>query len=123
MKRMFSTVATVLTVMVVAPTITAQEPETPALSDGLGLYAFCKGDAPSARAMCHGFVMGAIDAATELSGNGRPNACIESGVTNGQIVDVVRKYLEEHPAIRHRASVKLVLAAVTSAFCKTPTKK
>jgi hypothetical protein len=43
-----------------------------------------------------------------------------TGVTQGQVFDVVKKYLEENPASRHEIASKLIIRALAEAF---PIKK
>lgn len=46
-------------------------------------------------------------------------SCIPDAVTVGQVADVVKKYLQEHPEQRHQTSVQLIRRAELSAFpCK-----
>jgi hypothetical protein len=46
--------------------------------------------------------------------------CMPPNVTVGQIVDVVVRFLEQNPAIRHENAEWLTLAALTHAFpCQT----
>lgn len=42
------------------------------------------------------------------------------GLTQGQIVDIAKKYLEEHPEKRHKPAIELLLEAFQEAF---PLKK
>jgi hypothetical protein len=42
--------------------------------------------------------------------------CAPSEVQNGQVVDVVRQYLEEHPEERHQAARGLINIAMATAF-------
>ena len=46
----------------------------------------------------------------------KPMICAPVQATPGQIVDVVREYLNEHPEKRHMAAVVLVGAALQNAF-------
>jgi hypothetical protein len=51
--------------------------------------------------------------------------CISGEITNGQLVDVVKKYLEQNPETRHLHRSTLVFRALSGAFpCKQePTPK
>jgi hypothetical protein len=43
-------------------------------------------------------------------------ACIPHGVTSGQLVDVARKYLSEHPQDRHKTATTLLGTAFVLAW-------
>jgi hypothetical protein len=46
-------------------------------------------------------------------------ACIPSQVNNGQLVDIVKKYLEQNPESRHEYRGVLVIRALSKAYpCK-----
>ncbi len=78
------------------------------------------------------YVQGAVNTASMMNGSlatlaeqkGQPHPftyrpCIPDAVTVGQVVDVVKKYLEANPARRHQDAGLLVYVAVTEAFpCK-----
>jgi hypothetical protein len=58
------------------------------------------------------------DRASEADAVSRSAAyyCIPSGVTQGQMLEVVTKYLEGNPALRHWDATLLVAAALKEAF-------
>jgi hypothetical protein len=61
-----------------------------------------------------GYVNGALDILDSLN-----LVCVESSVTNGQIYDVIGKYLENNPATRNKYAESLVYLALAEAFpCK-----
>ena len=69
--------------------------------------------------VCLGYVMAIADAL----GQGRPlngvRACPPPDATSGQMMDVVRQWLERNPARRHLGGAPLVAAALQQAFpCK-----
>jgi hypothetical protein len=66
-----------------------------------------------------GYVLGAVDAAAEAV----PNLCVPASVTNKQTIDVVRKYLKEHPEELSSRGPVVVLKAILAAWpCKQPQK-
>ena len=66
--------------------------------------------------VCLGYVMGIADALAL----GRPlngaRACPAADVTSGQMMDVVRQWLERNPAKRHMNGAALVAIALQQAF-------
>jgi len=87
--------------------------------DGNKLSDYCamKG-VPFAEGMCAGYIVGATDA-FEIGRvlKGQP-FCLRQGILVEQIVDVVKKYLSDHPEFRDVGGANLVEAALTQAFCK-----
>lgn len=86
--------------------------------DGSTLFADCReGDEPSARdrlfkqGHCFGYILGVADAL-------RPAEvyCLPSGVTVGQIVDVAKLYIVEHPEDRKKLAPHLVVSALAERF-------
>ncbi len=71
-------------------------------------------------ALCYGFVESAADIYTAQNTN---SACMptgQSGVTVEQVVDVVKKYLADHPETRNYPAYSIVLVALDRAFpCKS----
>jgi hypothetical protein len=70
-----------------------------------------------------GVCLGYVAAIADALGQGRPihgvRACPAADVTSGQMMDVVRQWLERNPARRHLAGSVLVAAALQQAFpCK-----
>jgi len=67
----------------------------------------------SASGLFMGYVAGICD------GFNGQRFCTATGVTAAQVSDIVAKYLEEHPEIRHKAGYLLVTEALKKAFpCK-----
>lgn len=66
-----------------------------------------------------GYCYGLIDGVVQL-GNSLPRAfpthCFPSGVTYGQLVKVVMKYLEEHPEKLNGSATLLIAQALHEAF-------
>ena len=73
-------------------------------------------DNPVQWGVCLGYVMAVAD----LLGQGRPvngvRACVAADVTSGQLMDVVRQWLERNPARRHINGAALVGVALQQAF-------
>ncbi|MHC9247754.1 Rap1a/Tai family immunity protein [Aeromonas jandaei] len=88
-------------------------------SVGNDLYSICstkKGDEfyYMNSSECRGYITGVSDA---LSGY---TFCIPSGVTVGQDVDIVMRYLSEHPESRHINAAELIARALYESFpCKS----
>ena len=57
---------------------------------------------------CLGYVVGAID--------GMNGLCVPSGVTKGQLADVVAFHLRDNPAERHLPAALLVRKAINEKF-------
>jgi hypothetical protein len=84
----------------------------------LGLDTFNNPDALSSRELMQGtgavgYVAGLADAFDSVG------HCLPSGVTKGQLADVVLQHLNRVPELRHHAASALVRAALARAFpCK-----
>lgn len=96
--------------------------------DGNDLWEICGSstEGPPAEA-CGAFVAGAasgigLGAGTDRSGHERSPFCTGPGsIKGGQLADVVRKYLWEHPELRNRGATWLVRNALSRAFpCDAP---
>lgn len=93
-----------------------------AFLDGNSLYAECsapQGDAVyySKASRCMGYILGVYDdMMVMLQLQYRREACAPSGVTAGQIVDIVTKYLRDNPQERHMPAPMLVRIALFEAF-------
>jgi hypothetical protein len=72
---------------------------------------------------CHGYIQGVYDAGKVLDTatdkrqwNGGWTACVPDGVPMGQLKEVVKKWLREHPADWHYTADNLVARAFEDAF-------
>lgn len=86
---------------------------------GNELLATCRsaGGDPSAPTLDHATCLGYITGVYESFGFVLPDAaCAEKGVTNGQLVDIVVKFLILYPEKRNRSAPLLIAAAVADAF-------
>lgn len=61
---------------------------------------------------CLGFISGAADTLVFHTND----VCVPEKVTRGQTMDIVVRYLQAHPEIRHYASTTLAKAALMEAF-------
>ncbi|MBZ9654021.1 Rap1a/Tai family immunity protein [Phyllobacterium lublinensis] len=67
---------------------------------------------------CLGYVAAVADSLEYVREMNKMPVCITAtGVTNGQLVDVVFKYLKAHPEERHFGASGLVSIAIAEAFC------
>ena len=85
---------------------------------GNSLYASCASPTGTVKwSACLGYVEGIADAMGGNAINGY-TACLplQSGVTAGQIRDVVKQYLALHPEERHKGAVGMVAHALEDAF-------
>ena len=93
--------------------------------DGNELHGNCEVEAPFDQGICLGYIAGAASMLVDLQTAGvvRPLTspiCVpQAEVQAGQITDVVKKYLREHPENRHFGGAVLVIMALREAFpCK-----
>jgi hypothetical protein len=91
----------------------------PGFESGNALKAVCEATTSYERAECFGYIEAIWDAmAARNSINGfkicRPTS--ETGITVGQIRDVVLMFLNSHPEVRHNNAAGLVAGAFNAAF-------
>jgi hypothetical protein len=87
--------------------------------DGNSLLEICKApEGSQARYNCLGYVLGVSDTLADLTTMGAlpGSPCLPTGVTAGQMSDVVVKYLAENPKNRSFSSASLVIGALTTAW-------
>ena len=97
----------------------ASAQELRAFYTGNDLWSRCSGDNTYQSGLCQGFVTGIADAMGIAAVLGGRRACIPLAVTEGQTLDVVKRFLGQHPAERHEEAVSLVAQALSEAFpCK-----
>lgn len=77
--------------------------------NGNDMYAFATSDDPAEKSLFIGYVSGVMDANTEI-------LCVPAEVSLQQAADITRKYLEQHPDIRHYAGRGFVILSITEAF-------
>jgi Rap1a immunity proteins len=86
--------------------------------DGTTLLADCQdGDNPSAReratkwGTCFGYISGVADALIPAG-----LYCMSSGATSGDVVDVAKLYIQNHPEKRYMSAPKLIVDALQERF-------
>src|SRR5262249_34276738 len=82
--------------------------------DGDRLYELCKPNSRSS-ALCGDYVLSVADAMM-LRRVARWTACIPTGVTDDQVIDVAEEFLEAHPEKRGSAAFGLVAEALAEAY-------
>ena len=98
-------------VMLVAVALSCHSVEDPAIAgtDGNKLFQACQNN-DRLYGVCLGYVIGVEDA---LDGQ---LFCVPTGVQAGQVIDVVKSYLLDHPEKRHLQAADLVTAALREKF-------
>jgi hypothetical protein len=87
--------------------------------DGAALQALCARDAEG----CGRYVMGVADAVavTDVAAGTLSSACIPDGTQPGQLVEVVRRFLADHPDDRDGPAPAVVMRALRDRFrCARP---
>jgi len=102
--------------LVAAPPAVADTPDY--FSTGNGLLQSCTNESDRfAYPLCLGYISGAVQQLQLLQMlQPKQFACIPTGVTNGQIVDVVVKYLRDHPENRQWSASFFVTNALVTAW-------
>lgn len=80
--------------------------------DGNDLYGRCIGSTYTEKSTCMGYVVAIWDIGDV------DERCSAMTVSAGQIVDVVKVFLRDHPAKRHLPAEALVWRAFETAFCE-----
>jgi hypothetical protein len=86
---------------------------------GNRLYEDCSSENYFNRGYCGGYVVGIVDTIEAMQASGvlpESALCIPEGATKGQLADVVRQYLDDHPERRHADAGSLVPEALGTAF-------
>ncbi len=94
--------------------------------NGNELYDECKNDGPFwNQGVCHGYIIGITDAVLDFQdanvlADTFQRVCMPTeGVTTGQIVEIAKKYLNNHPEERNYPGSANVVEALLLAFpCK-----
>jgi hypothetical protein len=89
---------------------------------GNDLLEFCESKKEFEQAFCLGYITGVTDmeGMNTAAFPDRQRSCISTIVTNGQLIDVVLKYLKDHPEERHMLAAVLIVKSMAQAFpCKT----
>jgi Rap1a immunity proteins len=91
---------------------------TVSISTGNDFYSTCKSSDPLEQVSCVSFMRGVLDGVSvdRIIGKIPPAWCTREGVTNGQLRDVVVKFLENDPSIRDQNAAGIILFAMVGAF-------
>ncbi|MFV0645597.1 MAG: Rap1a/Tai family immunity protein [Sphingomonadaceae bacterium] len=94
---------------------------------GNDLYARCTAPAKNKTgnadfSFCQGYIFAASDYYATMAANTGSDACYKTGATNGQLVDLTIKYLQDNPGERHRPANFAVMAVIGQLFgpCAVP---
>lgn len=88
---------------------------------GNQLHQWCQNNGRVEQSLCMGFIVGVADAiqAAQYNGYRGPTVCFPDASNVGQVVDVGKKWLVDHPHLRHIVASDLVRDALEQAFpCK-----
>jgi hypothetical protein len=83
---------------------------------GNDLYRICVATDANSALTCYGYVDGVMDMMVFDSHMAKKSSCLPDGVQAQQAVDVVVKFLTEHPADRNFNAASLVYAAIEEAW-------
>jgi Rap1a immunity proteins len=87
--------------------------------DGNKLWRSCDGDTNTDKGLCYGYAAAVVDSQEALLAKGKYLFCVPATGTLGQLTDVVKKHLRDHPEDRHHPATFLVIRALMEAFpCK-----
>ena len=95
--------------------------ETPYEHSGNFMHAQCSPSAAKQHSNCAFYLSGLTKGAfgQAVLTESKELFCVPLGVTNGQLVDVFYKYLDDHPAQRHMDAAVLAFFSLRDAFpCK-----
>ena len=84
--------------------------------DGYRLHEFCAAQRITDEVYCMGYIAGVAEALSEGNTLYGFRACIETGVTKGQITDTVFRFLRNRPEVRDLDGVRLVTEALREAY-------
>jgi len=82
---------------------------------GYGLHNECNNESSKAQSYCLGFVTGVAEVLDSNAVNGY-SACVPNKVNQGEVRDIVVKFLEDHPELRHYEAHVLIARALSEAF-------
>jgi hypothetical protein len=86
--------------------------------EGNELHENCSASTEFKEAACVSYIIGITDFIdlSQAAGDARLNICIPDRATAGQVIDVVKTYIDRNPKERHLAAVLLVTNALSEAF-------
>ncbi len=102
----------------VAVLVLAGEARGDGWTTGNVLHEWCSGETVWHQRMCAGFVSGIADSMVNAP-VWEWSTCFPpfpNTVTRGQLTDIVKRWLEQHPENRHLGAAGLVTAALSEAF-------
>ncbi len=85
---------------------------------GNKLHEMCTSQEGRKRWQCLGYVQGIVDGQTYVQQfwSNPLKYCAPPTTTVGQVTDIVKKYLSDHPEARHHDAASLATAALREAF-------
>ena len=103
----------------------AQDVRMSIFMTGNDLYARCSTDINDPQGVgnygfCRGYILGAADFYGTYAAEMGASSCLSETVTTQQLIDVVVKYLRDHPEKRHAPASYAVIAAVPSLMIRCP---
>lgn len=98
--------------MVPVPAMAADTVE----DNGNEILEMCTDSLDFMKGICLGYIRGASSAGDSWMLSMNRHLCRPTGVTVGQIQDVVVRYIRQHPESRHEAAVTLVMKAQDAAW-------
>jgi Rap1a immunity proteins len=115
--RLAAAVATAVTLAC----LPASAQEVSRFYSGNDLWSLCSGNSGIQSGLCMGYVRGIADAMmVQPPGVAGRRACFPEQVTAEQARDVVKRYLEQHPEVRHYSAASLAAEALAEAFPRKP---
>jgi hypothetical protein len=91
---------------------------------GNELKSYCTGRSGFDSGRCHGYISGVVEWQLIIAAAQRMapiKYCLPEGVTYGQIVDIVKKFMADNPDKTHWEASVIIHNAVLNAFpCATP---
>jgi hypothetical protein len=88
---------------------------------GNDLTKWCDSEYQSYDGLCRGFIAATTDAWLNSLLIANKESCLNPAITYGQIIDVVKKYLHDNPATRHKSAYGLTIQALYKGFCAPQT--
>ena len=82
--------------------------------DGNELYEVCSASDIPRLHVCLGYIAGAADAASSSASYGM--VCLPEGISMSQAADIVKRYLRDHPEVRHYAAYDLAANALAEVW-------
>jgi len=104
--------------IIVAALIAAATPARAGAITGQALFENCRNYSTYSNYFNKGLCVGYITAAVEAFAGSR--FCLPNGVTIGISVDIMERYLRNHPEQRHLDALSLISSAMSKAYpCKS----